>query len=73
MPKSVRLEYAPSSDPLCNSFGVGGKGVTHKHRYRCRANMAHVRQSRPGTGLDFQVEVLKTFEGVPSSPGSGQP
>jgi len=29
--------------------------------------MAHARQSRPDSGLDFQVKVLKTFEGGPSS------
>ena len=27
---------------------------------RCRANMAHIRQSRPDSGLGFQVEVPKT-------------
>ena len=33
----------------------------------CRANMAHVRQSRPDSGLGFQVEVLQSFLVVPSS------
>ena len=28
-------------------------------QFRCRANMAHIRQSRPGSGLGFQVKVLK--------------
>ena len=37
---------------------------------RVRANMAHVRQSRPGPGLGFQVKVLNTLAGVPSSLGS---
>jgi len=37
---------------------------------RCRANVAHVRQSRPDPGLDFQVNVLETCCGVPSSLGS---
>jgi len=32
--------------------------------------MAHLRQSRPYSGLDFQVKILKTFESVPSSLGS---
>ena len=27
-----------------------------------RANMVHIRQSRPESGLDFQVKVLKTFQ-----------
>jgi len=33
--------------------------------------MAHVRQSGPESGLDFQIKVLKTFQVVPSSLGSG--
>ena len=32
-----------------------------------RANMAHIRQSRPDPGLGFQVKVLKPFEVAPSS------
>ena len=36
---------------------------------RNRANMAHGRQSRPESGLCFQVKVLKTFQVVPSSLG----
>ena len=39
---------------------------------RCRANMAHVRQSRPESSLGFQVTVLKPCEVVPSSLGSGR-
>ena len=34
---------------------------------RRRANMAHVRPSRPDSGLGFQVEVAKIFGGVPFS------
>ena len=37
----------------------------------CRANMAHISQSRLDSALGFQVEVLKTFKGVLSSRGSG--
>jgi len=33
--------------------------------------MAHVRQLRPDSGFCFQVKVLKTFQGVPSSLGNG--
>jgi len=33
--------------------------------------MASIRQSRPDSGLDFQIKVLRTFEVVPSSLGSG--
>jgi len=35
----------------------------------CRDNMAHIRHSRPDSGLDFQV--LEPFQVVPSSLGSG--
>ena len=27
-------------------------------KYRCRVNMAHIKQSRPDAGLDFQANVL---------------
>ena len=33
--------------------------------------MAHMSQSRPASGLDFQVKVLKTFEMVPFALGRG--
>ena len=32
----------------------GGRVASH----RCRANSAHIRQSRPDAGLEFQVKVL---------------
>ena len=38
---------------------------------RCRANMAHIRQSMPDSGLGFQVKVRITFQVIPSSLGSG--
>ena len=34
---------------------------------RCRANMAHIRQSRPDSGLGSQVKVLKLLNVVPFS------
>ena len=34
---------------------------------RCQANMAHVKQSKPDSGLGFQVKVLKTFQVAPCS------
>ena len=37
----------------------------------CRANLEPISQSRPDSGLGFQVKVLKIFKGVPSSLGSG--
>jgi hypothetical protein len=39
----------------------------------CRANMAHIRESRPDYGLSFQVKELKTLYGVSSSLESGAP
>jgi len=38
---------------------------------RCRANMTHIRQPWPGSGLDFQVKAIKTFQFVSSSLGGG--
>ena len=35
--------------------------------------MAHIRQSRPGSGLGLQVNVIRTFEVVLSLLGSGNP
>ena len=40
---------------------------------RCRASMAHIRQSTPDFGLGRQVKVAETFQLVPSSLGSGRP
>ena len=37
----------------------------------CRTSMAHTRQSRPDSGLGFQVNFLKTVHGAPPSLGSG--
>ena len=40
--------------------------------HRCaERHMAHTRQSRPDSGLGFQVKVDQTFQVVPSSRGSG--
>ena len=38
---------------------------------RCQANMAHIRHSRPDSGLGFQVRVLKIIQIVPYSLGKG--
>ena len=46
-------------------------GARRRRPGRCRANMAHIRQSRPDSGRGFQVEVLKTYQVVPSSRRSG--
>ena len=42
-----------------------------KMRMRSRANVAPIRQSRPDSGLGFQVRVLETISVVPSSLGNG--
>ena len=39
--------------------------------HHCRANMAHVRQSRPDSGPVVQVKVLNPLQGVPFSLGRG--
>ena len=50
-------------------LGSVGLGLPLRMKVRCRTNMAHVRQSRPDSGLGFPVKVLKTFEVFPSSRG----
>jgi len=37
-----------------------------------RANMAHVRLSRPDSGVGYQVKVLKAVYVAPPSPRSGR-
>ena len=39
----------------------------------CQANMAHMRQSRPGSGLGFLADALKMFQVVSFWLGSGIP
>ena len=48
-------------------FSIGGCDVSD----RSRANLAHIRQSRPASGLRFEVTVPKTLQGLPSSLGIG--
>ena len=38
--------------------------------YRCQANSAHTKESRPDYGLGYQVNVFQPFEVVPDSVGS---
>ena len=59
----VLVQTAPDQ-----STAAGNKG-------RCRANMAHTRQSQPDSGLGlshFQVNIAKTFSGVIVPPPTGQ-
>ena len=46
----------------------------HTHCTDCfQVNMASIRQSRPHSGIGFEVKVRATFEDAPSSKGSGPP
>ena len=57
------LLAAPSADaPPAGGFLLSA---------RCRANMPHISQSWPHSGLGFQGKVLKTLPVVPSWLGSG--
>jgi len=38
----------------------------HTRSTHCCANMAHIRQSRPDSGLSVKVKVLKTFWTAPA-------
>jgi hypothetical protein len=42
-----------------------------RERSGTTAKMAHIRQSKPDSGLSFQENVPETFQAVPSSLGSG--
>ena len=42
-----------------------GQVRNHPRANRCRATMAHTRQSKPDSGLGFQVEVFKPFKLFP--------
>jgi hypothetical protein len=50
---------------------VKTSGVPALKSFPGRANMAHLRQSRPDSDLGFQVNVIKTFPVVPTWLGSG--
>ena len=69
----IQGEFARSIASLVK----GGVTLSHKSvwsgvvHYRCRANMTHVRQSRPDFGLGFQVKVSqasRTFKVLLKSP-----
>ena len=58
---AVMLGMHPSSPPS-SKFGTN---KTVKAIFW--PNMAHIRQSRPDSGIVFEVKVLKTLQVVPSS------
>ena len=70
-PFSVRKSLKPfTSSPSSDRFTCSLPLLTFDGRCRANMDMAHIRQSRPDSGLGFQVKFLKTFN-VPSSLGSG--
>ena len=83
--KEVRSCTKAGTQPLSFFlvYGLVGRGAalqTLVRRYRANlahirqsrpANMAHIRQSRTDSGLGFQVKALKTFRVVLFSLGSG--
>jgi len=52
--------------PECLAVGISPEvgQPAPSSRYRCRANSAHIRQSRPESGLGLQVKVRNTFKVV---------
>ena len=49
---------------MCSKFArqrVANTSSSSCPRFRCRANVAHIRQSRPDSGLGSQVKVVETF------------
>jgi len=68
--RSTRQSSAPvptSSSPTSQVTTPSPRGFGSRYR----ANMAHLRQSRQDSGLDFQVKVLKRLQVVPFLLGSG--
>jgi len=63
MVKWIRTSWLTIKDSLSfvMSSNIGCPGQPTVVRNRCRANMAHIRQSRPDSSLGFQVKVLKPF------------
>ena len=59
LPGAPRVLFCPSR--------VDRASEPDPHVSRCRASMAHTRQSRPGSRLDLQAEVPGNFQGVYSS------
>ena len=67
----TRLGGHPGPERSCRAAAPGASPhiliscasglIIHIEGTRCRENMAHVRQSRPGSGLDFLAEVLEIF------------
>jgi len=65
----MSLKYKPSSEPCRRRFFEAswsfGQLIYRLRTYFCRASVVHTRQSRPYSGLGFQVKVLRRFELFP--------
>ena len=57
-PKTQVLSRNPNPEPESRSLASVAKrfNSTRPHSYRYRANSAHIRESRPDSGLGFQVK-----------------
>jgi len=66
VPYSLKAAF-PKSCASSSSISPGTTtlSVSSVLPYCSRPNMAHRRQSRPDSGLDFQVKVLKSFKSFP--------
>ena len=67
--EGVVLHHLLRVAPLLARHLLAGVGI-RATRCRCRSDVAHIRQSRPDSGLDVQVKFLTTFFSL-SSLGSG--
>jgi hypothetical protein len=65
-----RGSHTPNPTPQTMNRRIPGR-TWRLCQYRCRMNMAHLRQSRPDSGVGFQEKIFKPFQVVPSSLGSG--
>ena len=74
-PAWIRHRPGTNLPALVKCFGSTSRpwAVDSPQPFRCRANMAHMRQSRPDSGLGCLFKLLQSFEGVPSSSGSAPP
>ena len=57
--------------PLVESQACPTQALRLVSKRRCRANLAHIRQSRPDSGLGFRLTVRKPFQLASSSLASG--
>ena len=77
--RHARISGHDGDPKMCDPFKMGGRqrpretapGVPASQHSRCRANVAHTRQSRPDYGPGLKAKALKTFQVLPSSLGSG--